>query len=107
MVTKEQAAVRHRPRPADVPAVAVRQRGTAHAGSLIPGRTRTIANVSRCSGAVGERIPLWRNDLQKCHALGMRRYVLVSLPNIPLALIVLLVLEFLPRPRTLDRPTHG
>ena len=33
-------------------------------GFTDPGRTRTIANVSRCSGAVGERIPLWRNDLQ-------------------------------------------
>jgi lysylphosphatidylglycerol synthetase-like protein (DUF2156 family) len=42
--------------------------------------------------------------LQKFHALGMRRYVLVSLRHIPLALIVLLTLEFLPRRRTLERP---
>lgn len=39
--------------------------------------------------------------LQKFHALGARRYVLVSLWNIPLALIVLLGLEFWPRRRTL------
>lgn len=42
--------------------------------------------------------------LQKFHALGMRRYVLVSLRHIPLALVVLLTLEFLPRRRTLGRP---
>lgn len=42
--------------------------------------------------------------LQKFHALGTRRYVLVSLRDIPLALIVLLTLEFLPRRRTLERP---
>lgn len=39
--------------------------------------------------------------LQKFHALGARRYVLVSLWNIPLALIVLLGLEFWPRRRML------
>ena len=47
--------------------------------------------------------PLYRY-LQKFHALGMRRYVLVSLRHIPLALAVLLALEFLPRRRTLERP---
>lgn len=45
--------------------------------------------------------------LQKFHALGMRRYVMVSLRHIPLALIVLLTLEFLPRRRTLERPARG
>ena len=38
--------------------------------------------------------------LQKFHALGAKRYVLVSLRHFPLALIVLLTLEFLPRRRT-------
>lgn len=42
--------------------------------------------------------------LQKFHAPGLRRYVLVSLRDIPLALIVLLTLEFVPRRRSLERP---
>lgn len=44
--------------------------------------------------------PLYRY-LRKFHALGNRRYVLVALRHIPLALIVLLSLEFLPRKRVL------
>ncbi|WP_163747461.1 bifunctional lysylphosphatidylglycerol flippase/synthetase MprF [Mycolicibacterium helvum] len=39
--------------------------------------------------------------LGKFHALGRRRYVLVSLRHIPSALVVLLTLEFLPRRRRL------
>ena len=41
--------------------------------------------------------------LRKFHALGRRRYVVVSLPLIPLALISLLTLEFQPRRRALPR----
>ncbi len=44
--------------------------------------------------------PLYRY-LSKFHALGNKRYVLVALRHIPLALIVLLSLEFLPRRRAL------
>lgn len=44
--------------------------------------------------------PLYRY-LSKFHALGSKRYVLVALRHIPLALIVLLSLEFLPRKRAL------
>lgn len=44
--------------------------------------------------------PLYRY-LSKFHALGGKRYVLLAFRHIPLALIVLLSLEFLPRRRTL------
>ena len=44
--------------------------------------------------------PLYRY-LSKFHALGNKRYVLVALRHIPLALLVLLSLEFLPRKRAL------
>ena len=47
--------------------------------------------------------PLYRY-LRKFHALGHKRYVLVALWHIPLALIVLLSLEFLPRRRALRPP---
>lgn len=42
--------------------------------------------------------------LRKFHALGESRYVLVSVRHIPLALIVLLSLEFTPRRRRLSPP---
>lgn len=43
--------------------------------------------------------------LHKFHALAERRYVVLSAHHIPAALMVLLSLEFIPRPRHL-RPTH-
>jgi lysylphosphatidylglycerol synthetase-like protein (DUF2156 family) len=39
--------------------------------------------------------------LRKFHAFGERRYVLLSLRHIPVALVVLLSLEFIPRRRHL------
>jgi len=42
--------------------------------------------------------------LRKFHALGRRRYVLLSVRHIPAALVILLSLEFQPRRRTLARP---
>ncbi|MDI3315263.1 MAG: phosphatidylglycerol lysyltransferase domain-containing protein [Mycobacterium sp.] len=42
--------------------------------------------------------------LRKFHAFGQRRYVLVSRRHIPIAFVVLLSLEFLPRRRHLPRP---
>jgi len=39
--------------------------------------------------------------LRKFHAFGDRRYVLLSLSHIPIALVVLLSLEFMPRRRQL------
>ena len=56
----------------------------------------------RLGGPLIRLEPLYRY-LRKFHALGQRRYVLLSLPLIPLALIVLLTLEFQPRRRTLPR----
>ena len=44
--------------------------------------------------------PLYRY-LCKFHAFGDRRYVLLSLRHIPVALVVLLSLEFMPRRRHL------
>lgn len=58
----------------------------------------------RLGGPLIRLEPLYRY-LRKFHALGQRRYVLVSLPLIPLALMVLLTLEFQPRRRTL-LPIH-
>jgi lysylphosphatidylglycerol synthetase-like protein (DUF2156 family) len=44
--------------------------------------------------------------LRKFHAFGERRYVLLSLPHIPITLVVLLSLEFMPRRRHLRRPAR-
>ncbi len=42
--------------------------------------------------------------LRKFHALAERRYVILCVHHIPAALLVLLSLEFVPRPRRLHRP---
>jgi lysylphosphatidylglycerol synthetase-like protein (DUF2156 family) len=73
-----------------------------------PNRTRVenfYYHVITLGGPLIRLEPLYRY-LQKFHALGTRRYVLVSLRHIPVALIVLLALEFLPRHRTLERPAR-
>lgn len=63
-----------------------------------PNRTR-LENFYHRVIAVGSPLirlePLYRY-LRKFHALGQKRYVLVSLRHIPLALVVLLSLEFVP-----------
>jgi lysylphosphatidylglycerol synthetase-like protein (DUF2156 family) len=45
--------------------------------------------------------------LRKFHAFGERRYVLLSIRHIPVALVVLLSLEFIPRRRHLRIPERG
>lgn len=60
-------------------------------------------HLIRLGGPLIRLEPLYRY-LRKFHALGQRRYVLVSLPLIPLALMVLLTLEFQPRRRALPTP---
>jgi lysylphosphatidylglycerol synthetase-like protein (DUF2156 family) len=42
--------------------------------------------------------------LRKFHSFGQRRYTLLSIRHIPVALVVLLSLEFMPRPRHLPPP---
>ena len=44
--------------------------------------------------------------LRKFHAFGQRRYVLISMRHIPIALVVLLSLEFLPRRRHIQIPAR-
>jgi lysylphosphatidylglycerol synthetase-like protein (DUF2156 family) len=44
--------------------------------------------------------------LRKFHAFGQRRYVLISMRHIPVALVVLLSLEFLPRRRHIRIPAR-
>jgi len=72
-------------------------------------RSRTEALYYRVISLGGPLIRLESlyRYLQKFHALGMRRYVLVRLRHIPLALIVLLTLEFLPHRRRLKRSPIG
>ena len=45
--------------------------------------------------------------LRKFHSFGQRRYVLLSMRQIPAALVVLLSLEFMPRRRHLPLNAHG